>query len=67
MHAAKINVKNDSEGNVQYISGKFKNWNIVKDNIRDKLLHVMETIIARFDAEFPIFLHDVDTALKMSF
>jgi hypothetical protein len=42
-------------------------WNIVKDNIRDKLLHVMETIIARLDAEFPIFLRDVDIALKMSF
>lgn len=36
MYTAKINVKNDSEENVRYISGKFKNWNIVKDNIRDK-------------------------------
>lgn len=47
MYVAEIYVKNEPEENVQYISGKFKNWHIAKDNIRDKLLRVMETIIAR--------------------
>lgn len=39
----------------------------MKDNIRDRLLHEMGTIIAQFDAEFLIFLYDIDLTLEILF
>ena len=39
----------------------------MKDNIRDRLLYAMETIIAQFDAEILIFLYDIDLTLEILF
>jgi len=40
---------------------------IVKDNICDRLLYMLGTIIAQFDAKSPIFLYDIDLTLENLF